>query len=375
MLSLLAESWTWYAVAVLIVIARYVSRWLHLGSFKRFQMEDYVMVFVFGFYTCLIVCMNIVAHLDTNLILPSDLDDLTPESITLRIRGSKYVLIVEQSMIMTIWGCKICLLLMYRNLTFGLKQRWAVKVVGIYVVVDWVIMEILYFGVWCRPFPQYWAVPVANTQCSAATHHLIVNAVFNISSDIMMLCIPLPLLINSKLPRTKKFILCILFSLGIFVILCAVLNKYYSFANPFSPQWTFWYIREASTAIYVANMPMCWALIRRLFNLRSFMLSSNNSRSRSKSFPLTSHRGTMVTKDVKTVDETVKNADGKKDKSWWDREGYVRSESEEYIVRTTAEALKVPKLEVWETKEFEIDREDGKQFATDGQDLNAKRIR
>ena len=100
-----------------------------------------------GFYTCLIICMNIVAHLDTNLILPSDSDSLTPESITLRIRGSKYVLIVEQSMIMTIWGCKICLLLMYRNLTFGLKQRWAVKVVGIYVVVNWVIMEILYFGV------------------------------------------------------------------------------------------------------------------------------------------------------------------------------------------------------------------------------------
>ncbi|TVY36636.1 hypothetical protein LOCC1_G006789 [Lachnellula occidentalis] len=376
MLSLLAESWTWYAVAVLIVIARYVSRWLHLGSFKRFQTEDYVMVVVFGFYTCLIVCMNIVAHLDTNLILPSDMGSLTPESITSRIRGSKYVLIVEQSMIMTIWGCKICLLLMYRNLTFGLKQRWAVKAVGVYVILNWVIMEVLYFGVWCRPFPQYWAVPVTNTQCSAATHHLVVNAVFNISSDVMMLCIPLPLLINSKLPRTKKFILCVLFSLGIFVILCAVLNKYYSFAHPFSPQWTFWYIREASTAIYVANMPMCWALMRRLFNLRSFNLSSNNSRSRSKSFPLTSHgRGTVISNGRTLNDEPTKGGEGKKDKSWWDREGYARGESEEHIVRE-AEAAKVPKLEVWETKEFEIDREDGegKQFATDGQDPNVTRM-
>lgn len=40
-------------------------------------------------------------------------------------------------------------------------------------------------------------------QCNAATNHLITNAVFNISSDIMMLCIPLPLLITSRLPRTK----------------------------------------------------------------------------------------------------------------------------------------------------------------------------
>jgi hypothetical protein len=140
-----------------------ISRWLHLGSTKRFQLEDYVMVFVFvsvallvpllclidlhGFYTNLIICMNIVAHLDTNLMLPSDIPLLTPESIKSRIRGSKYVLVVEQSMIMTIWSCKICLLLMYSKLTFGLKQQWAVKAVGVYVVLDWIIMESLYFGV------------------------------------------------------------------------------------------------------------------------------------------------------------------------------------------------------------------------------------
>jgi hypothetical protein len=55
--------------------------------------------------------MNIVAHLDTNLIMPNDIPKLTPESIKSRIVGSKLVLVVEQSMIMTIWGCKICLLL------------------------------------------------------------------------------------------------------------------------------------------------------------------------------------------------------------------------------------------------------------------------
>jgi hypothetical protein len=122
-----------------------------------------------GFYTNLIICMNIVAHLDTNLMLPTDIPLLTPDSIKSRIIGSKLVLVVEQSMITTIWGCKICLLLMYNKLTFGLKQQLAVKVVGGYVVINWLIMEILYFGVWCRPFPQYWAVPVANGMHSCPT--------------------------------------------------------------------------------------------------------------------------------------------------------------------------------------------------------------
>ena len=106
--------------------------------------------------------MNIVAHLDTNLMLPSDIPTLTPSSVKSRIHGSKLVLVVEQSMIMTIWGCKFCLLLMYNKLTFGLKQQLAVKIVACYVVTGLVVMEILYFGVWCRPFHEYWAVPTNN---------------------------------------------------------------------------------------------------------------------------------------------------------------------------------------------------------------------
>lgn len=108
------------------------------------------------------------------------------------------------------------------NHRFGLKQVYAVKFVGGYIAVTFVVMEICYFGVWCRPFNQYWAVsssdnwdwmssnevhqvPTDNIQCSAAIHHLIMNAVFNVTSDLMMLCIPLPLLIASKIPRKKYY--------------------------------------------------------------------------------------------------------------------------------------------------------------------------
>lgn len=112
------------------------------------------------------VSMNVVSHLDTNLMLPGDIPFLTPATIKSRIRGSKMVLVVEQSMIMTVWGCKICLLLMYNKLTFGLKQQLAVKIVAAYVALNWVVMEVLYLGVWCRPFNHYWQVPVENGKCS-----------------------------------------------------------------------------------------------------------------------------------------------------------------------------------------------------------------
>lgn len=131
-------------------------------------------------------------------------------------------------------------------------------------------MEVLYLGVWCRPFHNYWAVPTPNVQCNTATDHLITNAVFNLSSDLAMLVIGFSLFIRSKLPWSRKLILAGIFSLGIFVILAAVLNKYYSFAHPFGSQWTYWYIRESSTAMIVANLPFVWTLLRRIFKLQAF---------------------------------------------------------------------------------------------------------
>lgn len=118
-------------------------------------------------------------------------------------------------------------------------------------------MEVLYFAVWCRPFTQYWAVPpnsseitfhikifvlIPSEQCSAATNHLITNAIFNISSDLIILSIPMPLLFKVRLPMKNKIILFIIFVIGAFTIVAAALNKYYSFTHPFGTEWTIWYV-------------------------------------------------------------------------------------------------------------------------------------
>ena len=55
-------------------------------------------------------------------------------------------------------------------------------------------------------------------QCSAATNHLITNAVLNISSDIMIILIPMPLLLQSQLPAKRKAVLGAVFALGSFTV-------------------------------------------------------------------------------------------------------------------------------------------------------------
>ena len=226
-------------------------------------------------------------------MMPGDIPNLTPEDIKHRRYGSKMVLLVEQCMCATIWGCKACLLIMYYRLTINLRQNLLVKLLAVYVAVTYVVMEILYFAVWCRPFHKYWAVPVLNrkpprccigcsmltcpVQCSTALHHLITNLAFNVSSDLMMLAISISLAVKLKLPIQKKIALSFLFSLGIFVILCAILSKVYSFTAPFNPIWENWYTRESSTAMIVTNVPHTWALWRRVFHLKSFNGTKDNT--------------------------------------------------------------------------------------------------
>jgi hypothetical protein len=131
-------------------------------------------------------------------------------------------------------------------------------------------------------------------QCSAATNHLITNAVFNISSDLIILSIPLPLLFRVRLPKKNKAILFSVFLIGAFTyviltsfnlsatnahlsIVAAALNKYYSFTNPFGTEWTIWYLRESYTAILCANLPLIYPLIQRVFKLRNWHTGTYNT--------------------------------------------------------------------------------------------------
>lgn len=234
------------------------------------MVEDWFMAFLTGLYVVLIAFLNVDHDVSTNLIDPNQPIQLTPHEIERRTWGSKTVLLVEQSMCAVQWGTKGCLLILYWRLTHNLRQHLAVKLVATYVVITYCVMFVLYFGVWCRPFSDYWAVPTDNVQCTTALNHLITNLAFNLSSDLMIIAIPLPMLIKQRLAIKKKLLIIFPFTLGFFSMICAILSKYSSFTDPYAVEWVYWYCREASTIMIVSNMPYAWALIRRMFNLRSF---------------------------------------------------------------------------------------------------------
>lgn len=253
-----------------------ISRILLFKDLLKLQIEDWFMLFVFALYTILIVFLNICADVSTNLILPDQIATLTPQDIKDRVYGSKCVLVVESMMCAVQWGTKVCLLMLYFRLTENLRQRLVVKIAAGYCALTYIVMISLYYGYWCRPFRAFWETPTPNIQCATQTHHLIVNLVFNLTSDLLIIFIPLPMFIKAQLEPKKKLLLIFPFLLGFFTMVCAILSKNLSFTQPFSVQWIYWYTREASTAMIVANMPYSWTIIRKVFRVKAFLHRSGS---------------------------------------------------------------------------------------------------
>ncbi|KUM57645.1 hypothetical protein ACN42_g9532 [Penicillium freii] len=277
--QLFAEAIVFWSIGLIIYVGRVVARIIANGSYKRLFVDDYVMAATFAIYTTMLVLIQISARYATNLMDPKDYDQVLadPKQVSDRIYGSRIVIGLEQCMLISTWGVKTCMLMLYWRITQNLKSNFYIKILAVYVAVGFVVIMVTYYAVYCRPFSQYWAMPVENMQCATYQYYSITQAVFNISSDAVMFAIPIPLLIKAQLKRRRKVVLIGVMSLGLFTIIAAILNKYFNFASPLTTTYQIWYIREASTAIYVANLMCWWPLLRKLFGVKAFQYNSNRA--------------------------------------------------------------------------------------------------
>ncbi|KAL8722263.1 MAG: hypothetical protein Q9181_007527 [Wetmoreana brouardii] len=159
-----AETTALYAVGLTFILLRLGSRIRKLGL-SRLQPDDWFMAQNLLWYTLLYVSANkVIFGGGSNFMTQEDIDNLTPESRATRIAGSKWVLVSEESMVLTIWSCKVCMLFIYRRLTQGLKELKIVNAIFIYILVGFVAVQIALFTN-CRPFSGYWSVPPISSEC------------------------------------------------------------------------------------------------------------------------------------------------------------------------------------------------------------------
>ncbi|KAK3360915.1 hypothetical protein B0T24DRAFT_119862 [Lasiosphaeria ovina] len=282
--GLAACTWILWAVAVVVVACRFASRGLQFGpglaSFAaQLQADDYLMVVATVALTGVAVTSNQVNENGSNYVADGVAETWSPDRVARAVWGSKMLVALEWFMLATLWLVKACLLFLYARITTGLRESMAVKATAIYCGLTFVIIQVLYLGVWCRPIHDYWAVPVPvdHQQCKTYHYHIITVTVLHVSSDLAMLCIPLPVIIRARLPLRRKLVLCGVFSLGGLVVVVAILNRYFNLAMPNDSGFLRWYNAEAATAVVIANVPFCWALLRQVFALDSWAASSSGS--------------------------------------------------------------------------------------------------
>lgn len=171
----------------------------------------------------------------------------------------------------------------------GLRQRKWVNYLAIYIGLGFVAVELSLFLI-CRPLSNYWAVPAPNEQCATYQYYEIIQGCISISADIFMLLIGLPLLLQVHVPLKQKLILVIIFGMGIFVIVAAILNKVYCLVPALiSYVYMNWYFREVTVAVLVTNLPLIWSLLRDVFPaLKSWTGGSKRGTDRYRSGPWTS---------------------------------------------------------------------------------------
>ncbi|KAG6149535.1 hypothetical protein E4U28_001029 [Claviceps purpurea] len=262
--SLLIESWALYVAGVLIVAARFISRRIKLGKWRHLMLDDYLMLFALVNFTGVVISINEVAKNGSNYMSPEAAAALTPEGVHNAIYGSVMTFVLEIFTITGTWTIKACLLILYARLTRGTlaQQNLMVKIASVYYGLTYVVVILLFLFFWCHPTYEYWAVPVRIDQCATYYNHMIFTTACNISSDLLLLVIPVPIILKTHLPRKRKIILIFILGLGIFNILAAILNRYYNFSNPNSYVFLYWYVAEVGIAVLVGNLPLCWPVLR-----------------------------------------------------------------------------------------------------------------
>jgi len=124
------------------------------------------------------------------------------------------------------------------------------------------------FWTTCTPASAQWTYPPPTEECATYIHYYTIQLAFNVSSDIVILVATLPLLVTTNLPIRKKLHLMALYSMSLFIIAAAILTKVYQFTHADSYGYTYsyisWYVREASAAVYLANVPVIVPIIHGL---------------------------------------------------------------------------------------------------------------
>ncbi|KXH56796.1 hypothetical protein CNYM01_11217 [Colletotrichum nymphaeae SA-01] len=297
------EAWTEYAIGLLVLLIRIVYRTRLVGT--NWEGDDYFAAIAVLFWTGELLMLEMIgedsidsppyfARSDRNLTfflsasgrygsitgmsdaIALTLSDQQKQSIVI---GSKCLLAGWVLYVTLIWCLKACMLFLYMRLTLNLQQQKMVKITAGACVLCYVA-TVLVIMTKCMPVHRNWQIyPYPGDACALNIPNYIALAITNVTTDMMILYIPIPLLWSVQMPMAKKIICSLWLCTGVFIIIATLLRCILCLQDAKSINLgTIWSIRETFVAILAVNAPVLGPWIAK----NASAVRSRTSKNRSK---------------------------------------------------------------------------------------------
>ncbi|OOO08004.1 hypothetical protein OAory_01045040 [Aspergillus oryzae] len=189
--------------------------------------------------------------------------DISSTQIYRRQAGSKLTVVNRLVYNVYLWLQKAVVLLLCQRILAGLP--WPERIIRAcwaLLVASFAAVQITTF-VDCRPLHLYWQVMPDPGSCVEAHTQLVTLISMNISTDTMLMLLPMPWLLRVKTSWTRRLQLVGLFAIGLLLIAIAIVRLPSFDDNTSQLNRNTWGSVEEFLAAFVANVPTLYTLRRR----------------------------------------------------------------------------------------------------------------
>ncbi|KAL7915345.1 hypothetical protein GGI35DRAFT_436665 [Trichoderma velutinum] len=250
------EAWTEYAIGTLVILARIACRCSIVGW--NWEGDDYFAVIAIFFWTGELCMLELIGQYGSITGISDEIAlSLTPEDTRRIVVGSKCLFAGWILYVTMIWCLKSCMLFLFRRLTLDLRQKQLVNITSGVCIAGYVSTVIVMLTK-CLPIHKNWQVyPYPGDACALNIPNYLALVVTNVTTDLMILAIPLPLLWRVQMPLIRKIVCALWLCMGIFIIIATLLRCILCLKDVSSINLgTIWSIRETFVAIIAVNAPI-----------------------------------------------------------------------------------------------------------------------
>ncbi|PVI03300.1 hypothetical protein DM02DRAFT_612376 [Periconia macrospinosa] len=275
------EAWSEYGVGMAILLGRIAFRCTQVGM--KWEGDDYFTILAVVFFTAELSMLEVIGRKGSITGMSDEIAlTLTEQQKADIVYGSKCLLAGWIVYTTLIWCLKACMLFFYGRLTFNLQQKRMVKITGGICIAAYV-STIIVFLTHCHPLPRLWQVyPYPGDDCALNISKYLALVVTNVTTDLMILYIPLPLLWKVQIPLTRKLLFGFWLCTGIFIMIATILRCVICLQDVSQINvGTIWSIRETFVGIIAVNLPVLKPMLSAATNKLSSAakLSSDQSHS------------------------------------------------------------------------------------------------